>query len=131
MNAIEVDALHVEYRSGFWKNRIKVGLAGLTLRVPEHEVVGLLGPNGAGKTTTIKSILGLARPKSGTVRIFGEPVTHSAVRKRLGFLPEQPYFYDHLTSRELLGYYAQLSGIGAAQINSKIGRALERVRLED
>ena len=129
MNVVEANSLRVAYRTGFWKNKIKVALEDLSLSVGPNEVLGLLGPNGAGKTTTIKCIVGLTAPNSGAVRLFDMPATEPEARKRLGFLPEQPYFYDHLTARELLSYYAQLSGL--ANASTHITRALERVRLDD
>jgi ABC-2 type transport system ATP-binding protein len=111
VNALEIRDLEVRYRTGFWKNKVVKGLTGLSLDVREHEIFGFLGPNGAGKTTTLKALVGLNRPSSGSIRIFGEPASEPSARSKLGFLPEQPYFYDHLNAAELLTFYGELSGI--------------------
>ncbi len=106
-----------------------VAVDGLSLEVHRGEVFGLLGPNGAGKTTTLKLALGLLRPDRGRVRLFGLPPTEPASRARTGFLPEQPYFYDYLTARELLDFYGRLRGLGRAERQREVGRLLERVGL--
>jgi ABC-2 type transport system ATP-binding protein len=131
MAAIETLALEKQYRVGFWKNTPKQALEPLTLAVEEGEVFGFLGPNGAGKTTTLKLLMGLIFPTAGSARILGKDIGDQSVKNQIGFLPEQPYFYDHLTARELLGYYANLSGIEAKNRNSKIEAVLGRVGLAD
>ncbi len=107
MIVAKVENLEKSFRRGFFLKRKKV-LKGVNLQVNEGEVYGLLGPNGAGKTTTIKSIIGLIFPDSGYVEIFGSKNLDSSVRRRMGFLPEQPYFYDYLTAREYLKLSADL-----------------------
>jgi ABC-2 type transport system ATP-binding protein len=102
---------------------------GLTLEVGRGEIFGLLGPNGAGKTTTLKMMLGLLRPTRGRVSLFGRPPQDAAARARLGFLPENPYFYDYLTGREFLDFYARLQGIPAAARAALVERTLRRVGL--
>src|SRR5262249_28183326 len=88
----------------------------LTLAVEPGEVFGFLGPNGAGKTTTLKLLMQLVYPTSGRAEILGRPAGDLDARRRLGYLPENPYFYDHLTADELLNYFAALFGItGAAR----------------
>ena len=106
-----------------------VAVAGLDLAVRPGEIFGLLGPNGAGKTTTLKMMLGLLRPDAGTVRLFGLPPTDLAARKRLGFLPENPYFYDYLTPVEFLDLYGRLHGIEAPERKHRIAAALAKVGL--
>ena len=113
MNAIEILGLEKTYMVGFWRKRPKRALHPLHLTVEEGEIFGFLGPNGAGKTTTLKMLMGLVFPTSGSARLLGREWTDPEVKAQIGFLPEQPYFYDYLTAHELLNYYAQLSGVPA------------------
>ncbi|HSZ63532.1 MAG TPA: ABC transporter ATP-binding protein [Terriglobales bacterium] len=129
MAAIEILDLEKSYLVGFWRKRPKLALRPLRLTVEEGEVFGFLGPNGAGKTTTLKLLMGLVFPTAGTARILGKPLDDPAVRSQIGFLPEQPYFYDHLTARELLNYYGQLSGVPARGRSARVEQMLERVGL--
>jgi len=108
-----------------------VAVDGLDLEVRRGEIFGLLGPNGAGKTTTLKMLLGLVRPDRGEVLLFGLPPSDPRARARLGYLPENPYFYDHLTAAEFLDFYARLRGIPADERRVRVPRALERVGLGD
>ncbi len=108
----------------------KVALPGLDLQVPRGEIFGLLGPNGAGKTTTLKLLLGLLRPDAGEIRVFGLEHTATEARARLGFLPENPYFYDYLTAEEFLDFYGRLHGIGVVERRERVQRALRRVGME-
>jgi ABC-2 type transport system ATP-binding protein len=108
-----------------------VAVGGLTFEVRPGEIFGLLGPNGAGKTTTLKMLIGLLRPDAGEVKLFGGPPTDASARRRLGFLPEQPYFYDYLTAEEFLHFYARLQGIPSADRPGRVRLALERVGLGD
>jgi ABC-2 type transport system ATP-binding protein len=130
MAAIEILGLQKTYMVGFWRRRPKTALRPLTLTVEEGEVFGFLGPNGAGKTTTLKLLMGLVTPTSGTARILGMEVDDPRVRSQIGFLPEHPYFYDHLTARELLTYYAQLSGVAQKERSSRVSAMLARMGLE-
>lgn len=131
MPAIETFALEKRYSVGFWKKKQKQALSPLTLAVEEGEVFGFLGPNGAGKTTTLKLLMGLIFPSGGSARILGHDIDDPFVKRQIGFLPEQPYFYDHLTARELLNYYAQLSGVEAKDRSKRTEDALRRVGLPD
>ena len=131
MPAIEIFALEKQYRVGFWKKRPKQALEPLTLSVEEGEIFGYLGPNGAGKTTTLKLLMRLIFPTGGSARILGKDIGDPSLKKDIGFLPEQPYFYDHLTARELLDYYADLSGVPAKDRTRKVESALARVGLPD
>jgi ABC-2 type transport system ATP-binding protein len=111
-----------------------VALKGLTLQVPEHSIFGFLGPNGAGKTTTIKLLLGLIRPTSGTARIFGlDSVQDSvAIRSRVGYLPQDPRFYEEMTSRQILNYTTHFFFSGPQEeIDRRIGETLALVGLDD
>ena len=107
---IKIDHLSKDYRSGFLLRRVRV-LDNLSLEVREGEVVGFLGPNGAGKTTTLKILMGLVYPSEGSACIWGESSTRVSVRRDVGYLPESPYFYDYLTGRELMAFYAKLYGM--------------------
>ena len=98
-----------------WTMKVTPGLTDVSFDVPTGEIFGYLGPNGAGKTTTIKLLTGLLKPTSGRAWLFGEPIEQVASRTRLGFLPEQPYFYDYLNGVEYLEMVARLSGMGARE----------------
>jgi len=106
-----------------------VAVERLDLEVGAGEIFGLLGPNGAGKTTTLKMMLDLLRPDGGQIRLFGSPPSDPAARARVGFLPENPYFYDYLTATEFLDFYGRLQGIPASRRRRKIEETLERVGL--
>jgi ABC-2 type transport system ATP-binding protein len=131
MPAIEILGLEKTYRVGFWRKRPKRALHPLQLTVEDGEVFGFLGPNGAGKTTTLKLLMGLVFPTSGSARILGHEWTDPQVKAQIGFLPEQPYFYDHLTAHELLEYYGQLSGVPAKDRKRRVEEVLQRVGLRD
>ena len=126
--AIETSGLRKVYQTHFWSKR-HVALAGLDLRVEPGEIFGFVGPNGAGKTTTIKTLVGLQSATSGRAAIFGVDHAHPASRQRMGFLPERPYFYQHLSARELLLFMGQLTGVTGAGARQKVERLLERVDL--
>ncbi len=127
--AIEILGLTKDYSSGFWRKRMRRSLDNLTLRVEEGEIFGFLGPNGAGKTTTLKLLMGLIFPTSGTARVRGMAIDDVRMHREIGYLPEQPYFYDYLTARELLDYYARFFGYGAAERRERVTRFLGRVGL--
>lgn len=131
MAAIEILGLEKTYHVGFWRKRPKVALRPLNLTVEDGEIFGFLGPNGAGKTTTLKLLMGLVFPTGGSARILGREWTDPEVKAQIGFLPEQPYFYDHLTAHELLNYYAQLSGVAAKERGRRVDATLQRVGLPE
>jgi ABC-2 type transport system ATP-binding protein len=129
--AIEIEGLTKDYAVGFWRKRMRRALDGLSFQVREGEVFGFLGPNGAGKTTTLKLLMGLIFPTSGTARIRGRSIDDVEMHREIGFLPEQPYFYDYLTARELLDYSARFFHFTAADRRERVTRFLERVGLSD
>ena len=131
MAAIEILGLEKTYSVGFWRKKPKRALRPLHLSVEEGEIFGFLGPNGAGKTTTLKLLMGLVFPTSGSARILGMEVNDPRMKSQIGFLPEQPYFYDYLTARELLMYYGQLSGMDSKVLPKKVHEVLQRVGLPD
>src|SRR5918911_1584953 len=129
--AIEILGIEKTYSVGFWRKRPRCALRPLHLSVEDGEIFGFLGPNGAGKTTTLKLLMGLIFPTAGTARILGLEINDPRMKKQIGYLPEQPYFYDYLTAPELLDYYAQLSGVAAEGRSQKIEAMLQRVGLGD
>lgn len=131
MSAIEIIGLEKTYSVGFWRKRPKCALRPLHLNVEEGEIFGFLGPNGAGKTTTLKMLMGLVFPTAGSARILGMDVNDPQVKAQIGFLPEQPYFYDYLTARELLEYYGRLSGVLGKDLSARVEKVLGRVGLPD
>jgi len=131
MAAIEILDLEKSYLVGFWRKRPKLALRPLRLTIEEGEVFGFLGPNGAGKTTTLKLLMGLVFPTAGSARILGSDMDDPRVKSQIGFLPEQPYFYDHLTAKELLNYYGQLSGVPAKGRSARVEQMLARVGLSN
>jgi ABC-2 type transport system ATP-binding protein len=131
MAAIEILDLEKTYHVGFWRKRPKLALRPLRLTIEQGEVFGFLGPNGAGKTTTLKLLMGLVSPTAGAARILGMDFDDPRVKAQIGFLPEQPYFYDYLTAQELLTYYAQLSGVPTNERAKRVAEMLARFGLAD
>jgi ABC-2 type transport system ATP-binding protein len=125
--AIRIEELTKDYAIGFWRRRPYRALDRLTLDIAQGEVFGFLGPNGAGKTTTLKLLMQLIYPTSGRAEILGRPVGDMASRQRIGYLPENPSFYDYLTAEELLGYFGQLFGYGAAERRKRVSTLLDQV----
>jgi ABC-2 type transport system ATP-binding protein len=125
--ALATHELTKDYAIGFWRKRPYRALDHLTLDVEAGEVFGFLGPNGAGKTTTLKLLMQLVYPTSGDAEILGRPLGDLSVKHRIGYLPENPYFYDYLTAEELLVYYASLFGIRGAHRRSRATRLLDEV----
>ena len=125
---VRVDGIVKDFRPGFGLRRKRV-LHGVTFRVHEGEIFGFVGPNGAGKTTTLKILMGLIRPTEGSASILGRDVAESEFRDRIGFLPENPYFYPFLTAREILDFYARLSGVKSGRRAARVDELLEVVNL--
>ena len=125
--AIKIEELTKDYAIGFWRRRSYRALDRLSLEIEPGEVFGFLGPNGAGKTTTLKLLMQLIYPTSGRAEILGRPVGDVTMRQRIGYLPENPYFYDYLTAEELLNYFGELFGIDAADRRKRVSTLLDRV----
>lgn len=131
MYAVDIQGLSKDYTVGFWKKQRRPALRPLNLTVATGETFGFLGPNGAGKTTTLKLLMGIIFPTSGSATILGKDFHDPEIKRKIGFLPEQPYFYDYLSAPELLDYYARLSGVAANARKQRIGESLGRVGLSD
>src|SRR4051812_15728888 len=127
MPALATYDLTKEYALGFWRKRPYLALDRLTLAVEPGEVFGFLGPNGAGKTTTLKLLMRLVFPTAGRAELLGKPLGDVSVRRRIGYLPEHPYFYDYLTAEELLSYFAGLFGYAGAERQRRVTRLLDEV----
>jgi ABC-2 type transport system ATP-binding protein len=127
--AIRLESLTKDYGVGFWRPRPVRALDGVSLDVQHGEVLGYLGPNGAGKTTTLKLLIQLVYPTSGRAEILGRPAGDVETRRRLGYLPELPYFYDNLTAEELLVYFGRLFGLSTADARRRSETLLDRVAL--
>jgi ABC-2 type transport system ATP-binding protein len=123
--AIRTRDLSKDYLVGFWRPRPYRALDRLSIEVARGDVFGFLGPNGAGKTTTLKLLMQLVFPTDGEAEILGRPVGDMSVRDRIGYLPENPYFYDHLTAEELLEYYGRLFRL--ADLPRRVSATLDRV----
>jgi ABC-2 type transport system ATP-binding protein len=128
--AIETENLTKDYPFGFLNLKTKRPLEGLSMQVETGEIFGFLGPNGAGKSTTIKLLVGLIFPTSGDAHILGKPISDIEMHQNIGYLPEQPYFYDYLTAAELLDYFARIHDLTAADRRDRIARMLKKVGLE-
>jgi len=128
--AVKISNLHYDYPS-HWLGRPTPALKNLNLEIPRGESFGFLGHNGAGKTTTIKCLLGLVTPRHGSCEIFGESSLSPQSRVAIGYLPEQPYFYDHLTVYELVEMYAVLAGVARHRRASAVNAALESLKIKE
>jgi len=127
---VRVEEVIKDFRPGFGVRRKRV-LHGISFQVCEREIFGFIGPNGAGKTTTLKVLMGLIRATSGNASILGHDVDETAFRRHIGFLPENPYFYDYLTGDEILRFYAKLSGVSRDRRAARVAELLELVGLSN
>jgi ABC-2 type transport system ATP-binding protein len=125
---VAVDGIVKDFRPGFGL-RTKRVLHGISFRVRQGEIFGFVGPNGAGKTTTLKVLMGLIRPTAGRASILGRDVGETGARRHVGFLPENPYFYEHLSGREILHFYAKVSGVPARDRRRRVDLLLDWVGL--
>jgi ABC-2 type transport system ATP-binding protein len=130
MPIIEIENLTKDYEVGFWRKRKVRALDGLSLAVQPGQIFGFLGANGAGKTTTLKLLMRLIFPTAGTARILGRDIGDVSMHARIGYLPENPYFYDYLTAREFLNYCGELFGLDAPTRRRRTQDLLTRVNLE-
>ena len=128
--AIEIENLTKDYETGFWRKRKTRALDGLSLTVESGQIFGFLGANGAGKTTTLKLLMRLIYPTDGTARIFNRDIADVAMHQRIGYLPENPYFYDYLTAREFLDYCGELFGLDRPRRTRRTEEMLTLVNLE-
>jgi ABC-2 type transport system ATP-binding protein len=122
---ISAQNLSKSYRTGFWKTRTLCALYKLNLEVNENEIFGYLGPNGAGKSTTLKLFMSLIYPSAGKAEISGKSVYDPSTRQQVGYLPENPYFYEYLTAEEFLSFYASLFGYSSSEIKSRVDHSLK------
>jgi ABC-2 type transport system ATP-binding protein len=126
---IEIDGLTKDYEIGFWRKKKVRALDGLDLRVKRGGIFGFLGGNGAGKTTTIKILMSLMTPTAGSAKILGSDISDPAMHSRIGYCPENPYFYDYLTANELMDYFGAILGLDAAKRRAKTDELLTSVGL--
>jgi len=131
MSVIEINNLTKDYEVGFWRKRKVRALDGLSLSIDGGQIFGFLGANGAGKTTTLKLLMRLMFPTGGSARILGHDIQDVSMHQRIGYLPENPYFYDYLTAREFLDYCAQIFGYPAATRKKRAADLLARVKLDE
>src|ERR1044071_10306342 len=131
MAIIQIDNLTKDYEVGFWRKRKVRALDNLSLSIDHGQIFGFLGANGAGKTTTLKLLMRLIFPSSGSARIIGHDIGDVMMHQRIGYVPENPYFYDYLTARELLEYCGQIFGLPASERKKRAADLLSRVRLDE
>ena len=131
MAVVEITNLTKDYEVGFWRKRKVRALDDLSLSIDAGQIFGFLGANGAGKTTTLKLLMRLIFPTSGSARILGHDIQDVRMHSRIGYLPENPYFYDYLTARELLEYCAEIFGFPVAERRKRAADLLARVRLDE
>jgi ABC-2 type transport system ATP-binding protein len=129
--AVEISGLTKDYVTGFLKKKHVRALDDLTLNVRSGQIFGFLGGNGAGKTTTIKTLMRLQFPTAGSAKILGSDIGDVAMHRRIGYCPENPYFYDYLTAREVMEYFGKLFGYDNATIHRKTGDLLNAVALDE
>ncbi len=130
-NIIEIENLSKDYEVGFWKKKKVRALDNLTLNVEGGQIFGFLGGNGAGKTTTIKILMSLIFPSEGKAKILGEDISNVKMHSRIGYCPENPYFYDYLKASELMNYFGELFGLDTAKRKAKTAELLTKVGLEE
>ena len=128
---VEIENLTKDYEVGFWKKKKIRALDGLTLKVESGQIFGFLGGNGAGKTTTIKILMSLIFATEGSAKILGEDISNVKMRARIGYCPENPYFYDYLKASELMMYFGALFGLDKAKSKQKCEELLTKVGLEE
>ncbi len=128
--ALEISGLKKHFNIGFFRKRVDA-VKEISFTVQEGEIFGLLGPNGAGKTTAIKTIIGLIRPGSGSIKILGQDASFTKSRRDIGYLPENPYFHEYLTPLELMSFHGSLAGLTTKQIKERSAALIEKVGLSE
>jgi ABC-2 type transport system ATP-binding protein len=128
---VEIDNLTKDYEVGFFRKRKVRALDGLSVTVNQGEIFGFLGANGAGKTTTLKLLMRLIFPTAGSARILGHDIADVSMHRLIGYLPENPYFYDYLTALEFLNFCGQIFGFSKVDRNDRAKQLLSRVKLEE
>lgn len=131
MPVIEITNLTKDYEVGFFQKRKVRALDDLSLSIDSGQIFGFLGANGAGKTTTLKLLMRLIFPTTGSARILGHDIQDVSMHQRIGYLPENPYFYDYLTAREFLDYCAEIFGLPKNERKRRTADLLARVRLDE
>jgi ABC-2 type transport system ATP-binding protein len=131
MSVIEITNLTKDYEVGFFRKRKVRALDGLSLSIDRGQIFGFLGANGAGKTTTLKLLMRLIFPTTGSAKILGHDIRDVGMHQRIGYLPENPYFYDYLTAREFLDYCAEIFGLPSAERKKRTADLLNRVKLDE
>jgi len=116
---LSIENVRQSFRAGFWLKQVEV-LKGVTFEVPKKSIYGFLGPNGAGKTTLIHLITGIKKPVGGRITLDGLECHTKEAKRKMGYLPERPYFYDHLTGEGLLRYFGRLAGMRDGDLDSRI-----------
>ena len=129
--AVEIKNLSKDYETGFWKKKRMRALDDLTLNVKPGQIFGFLGGNGAGKTTTIKTLMRLQFPTEGSAKILGHDIADMQMHHRIGYCPENPYFYDYLTAREMMEYFGELFGYDRSKRKEKCEELLTAVGLDE
>ena len=129
--AVEIKNLSKDYETGFWKKKRVRALDDLTLNVRPGQIFGFLGGNGAGKTTTIKTLMRLQFPTEGSAKILGHDIADVQMHRRIGYCPENPYFYDYLTALELMDYFGELFGYEKPRRKTKTEELLNDVGLAE
>jgi ABC-2 type transport system ATP-binding protein len=130
-NIVEIENLSKDYEVGFWKKKKVRALDGLNLQVEAGQIFGFLGGNGAGKTTTIKILMSLMFPTTGSARILGKDISDVQMHRKIGYCPENPYFYDYLKASELMNYFGELFGLDATKRKQKTAELLTKVGLDE
>jgi ABC-2 type transport system ATP-binding protein len=131
MSVVEIDNLQKDYEVGFWRKKKVRALDGLSLSVNAGEIFGFLGANGAGKTTTLKLLMRLIFPTGGSAKILGHDISDVSMHSRIGYLPENPYFYDYLSALEFLKFCGEIFGLSKAERSARATMLLSRVKLDE
>jgi ABC-2 type transport system ATP-binding protein len=130
-SVVEINNLQKDYEVGFWRKKKVRALDGLSLTVNQGEIFGFLGANGAGKTTTLKLLMRLIFPTEGSAKILGYDISEVSMHSRIGYLPENPYFYDYLSALEFLNFCGEIFGLSKAERTTRAQALLSRVKLDE